>query len=135
MRSLRVRLTLWFSLAVTAMAATAAWVGYAVVRQQMISGIDFLLDAEIQELIARLGDAPTTLDEAEVSHALANGREKLARKHFDALVLNGPENVGRGGGRAWMLFPDAKPVALPTGDKAMTARSILDLVWDRVRSV
>lgn len=65
----------------------------------------------------------------EVSRALEHGREKMTRKRFDALVLNGPENVGRGGGKAWMLFPRAKAVALPTGNKTKTARAILDAIW------
>jgi len=71
----------------------------------------------------------------EVRDGFARARAKMARKGFDALVLNGPENVGRGGGRAWLLGAgagsDAGPVALPTGDKAATARAILDRVWPR----
>ena len=70
----------------------------------------------------------------EVARPFAHARAKLVRKRFDALVLNGPDNVGRGGGRAWLLATDAKPVALPTGDKRATARAILDLVWERVCS-
>ena len=64
----------------------------------------------------------------EVAGGLANARRKLTRKRFDAIVLNGPENVGRGGGKAWFVAPGAPPVALPTGDKRATARAILDLV-------
>ena len=82
MRSLRVRLTFWFSLAVTATAGTAAWVGYAVVRQQMIDGIDFLLDAEIQELIARLGENPAAMDDAALTRALASHSEIDAATYY-----------------------------------------------------
>lgn len=64
----------------------------------------------------------------EVARPFAHAREKLERKGFDAIVLNGPANVGRGGGKAWFLTHDAKPVALPTGDKRATARALLDRV-------
>lgn len=63
MRSLRFRLTVWFSLAVTLTAGTAAGIGFFVVRKQMHDGIDFLLAAEIEEIVQRIGrdsgDLPT----------------------------------------------------------------------------
>jgi phosphopantothenoylcysteine decarboxylase / phosphopantothenate---cysteine ligase len=65
----------------------------------------------------------------EVAGGFARAREKLAAKRFDAIVLNSPKNVGRGGGPAWWIAPGAKPARLPTGDKAKTARAILDRAW------
>ena len=62
----------------------------------------------------------------EVSHGLRHARGKLARKSFDAIVLNGPANLGAGGGDACWITPDAEPLPLPTGDKRATARAILD---------
>jgi phosphopantothenoylcysteine decarboxylase/phosphopantothenate--cysteine ligase len=62
----------------------------------------------------------------EVGHGRARAREKLLAKRFDAVVLNSPANVGRGGGVALWISPGASPARLPTGDKAATARAILD---------
>jgi phosphopantothenoylcysteine decarboxylase / phosphopantothenate---cysteine ligase len=62
----------------------------------------------------------------ETGDAIARARRKMAAKRFDAVVVNGPRNVGRGGGAAWFVGGGA-PVRLPTGDKAATARAILDL--------
>jgi phosphopantothenoylcysteine decarboxylase/phosphopantothenate--cysteine ligase len=62
----------------------------------------------------------------EVGDGLARALRKLAAKRFDAIVLNGPENVGRGGGVAAWIAPGSPPARLPTGDKAATARAILD---------
>ena len=61
MRSLRFRLTLWFSLAVTLTAGTAAAIGFFVVRAQMHDGIDFLLGAEIEEILHRMGSDPSSI--------------------------------------------------------------------------
>lgn len=66
MNSLRFRLTFWFAVAVTITAAAALWIGYVVVRKQMFQGLDFILEAEIQEIIPRLGDHPGKLSNAEV---------------------------------------------------------------------
>jgi phosphopantothenoylcysteine synthetase/decarboxylase len=61
----------------------------------------------------------------EVQRPFTHARRKLARKGFDAIVLNGPRNVGRGGGDVWWIAPEAEPVRLPSGDKRATARAIL----------
>jgi phosphopantothenoylcysteine decarboxylase/phosphopantothenate--cysteine ligase len=60
----------------------------------------------------------------EVQRPFAHARSKLARKGFDAIVLNGPRNVGRGGGDVWWIVPGGEPAALPSGDKRATARAI-----------
>jgi phosphopantothenoylcysteine decarboxylase/phosphopantothenate--cysteine ligase len=60
----------------------------------------------------------------EVAHGFERALAKMARKRFDAVVLNGPANVGRGGGDAWWIARGADPVALPTGDKRATARAV-----------
>ena len=62
----------------------------------------------------------------EVGEGRSRALEKLRAKRFDAIVLNGPENVGRGGGVAVWIAPGEPPRRLPTGDKAATARAILD---------
>lgn len=66
MGSLRFRLTLWFSLAVTVTAAAAAWIGHLFVERRMMEGIDFLLAAEIQEIVDRIGPDPALLTAVEV---------------------------------------------------------------------
>ncbi len=62
----------------------------------------------------------------EVRDGLRYARGKLARKRLDAIVLNGPQNLGAGGGDACWITPGAEPLPLPTGDKHATARAILD---------
>jgi phosphopantothenoylcysteine decarboxylase/phosphopantothenate--cysteine ligase len=65
----------------------------------------------------------------EVSEGFRNAVQKMRAKNFDAIVLNGPENVGPGGGEAWLLRPDGSRVRLPTADKRALAKAILDRVW------
>jgi phosphopantothenoylcysteine decarboxylase/phosphopantothenate--cysteine ligase len=61
----------------------------------------------------------------EVARPFEHARAKLHRKTFDAIVLNGPANVGRGGGPAWWIAPGAEPLPLPARGKAALARAIL----------
>jgi phosphopantothenoylcysteine decarboxylase/phosphopantothenate--cysteine ligase len=61
--------------------------------------------------------------------AEARARKKLVAKRFDAIVLNTPENLGRGGGRAAWIEPGQRAVPLPTADKVALARTILFLSW------
>jgi len=68
----------------------------------------------------------------EIADPFEHARAKMARKRLDAIVLNGPKNVGTGGGAAWLLSPDGDRISLPTGDKKKMAHEILDAVWDRV---
>jgi phosphopantothenoylcysteine decarboxylase/phosphopantothenate--cysteine ligase len=71
----------------------------------------------------------------EVQQPFEYARRKLYAKHFDAIVLNGPENVGAGtGGAVWWIARGSDPVRLPSSSKAATARAILDRVWDWVLS-
>ena len=62
----------------------------------------------------------------EVRDGLRHARGKLARKRLDAIVLNGPQNLGAGGGDACWIVDGAEPLPIPTGDKRATARAILD---------
>lgn len=78
MTSLRFRLTIWFALAVTVTACAAAWIGFLIVQRQVMHGIDFLLAAEIQEIVARLGDAPPN----EVNDAIQGHTEIDAAMYF-----------------------------------------------------
>jgi phosphopantothenoylcysteine decarboxylase/phosphopantothenate--cysteine ligase len=69
----------------------------------------------------------------EVQQPFEYARRKLYAKHFDAIVLNGPENVGPGkGGEVWWIARGADPARLPSATKAATAKAILDRVWDWV---
>ncbi len=52
-------------------------------------------------------------------------RRKLEKKRFDAIVLNSPANVGRGGGSVHWMTPGAEPVALATRDKRGVAKAIV----------
>jgi len=62
----------------------------------------------------------------EVQRAVPHAQAKLRRKGFDAIVLNGPRNVGRGGGDVWWIVPAGERVRLPSGDKRATARAIYE---------
>lgn len=65
--------------------------------------------------------------------ALPRALGKLVRKRFDALLLNTPENLGRGGGLALWIEPQrlgsrlpvADIVPLPTAPKARLAQALL----------
>ena len=64
----------------------------------------------------------------EVGGGAARARRKLRRKHLDAIVLNGPANLGSGGGEALWIPAVGQPYALPTASKPVLARAILDQV-------
>jgi len=70
----------------------------------------------------------------ETRDALARAAKKMTAKRFDAIVVNGPENVGRGGGHAWFLEAGKRPARIPTGDKAATARAIVDRIETLLRA-
>jgi phosphopantothenoylcysteine decarboxylase/phosphopantothenate--cysteine ligase len=70
----------------------------------------------------------------EVSGGERRAREKLRRKHFDAVVLNSPQNFGPGGGSAVWIPRTGKATPLPTTSKAALARAILDRSIGLVRS-
>jgi len=65
----------------------------------------------------------------EVANALENAREKMARKSFDAVVLNGPRNVGPGGGAVWWIEGAARPVRIDRGGKRATAKAVAARSW------
>ncbi|MDJ0521486.1 MAG: phosphopantothenoylcysteine decarboxylase [Planctomycetota bacterium] len=62
----------------------------------------------------------------EVTGGEARARRKMARKRFDAIVLNSPANFGAGGGGATWLTPDGPAEPLRTDSKAVLARAVLD---------
>lgn len=68
----------------------------------------------------------------EVQNPFEYARRKLYAKNFDAIVLNGPENVGHGKGDVWWIARGADPVRLPSSTKASTAKALLDHVWEWV---
>jgi phosphopantothenoylcysteine decarboxylase/phosphopantothenate--cysteine ligase len=61
-------------------------------------------------------------------------REKLRRKQLDAVVLNGPENFGEGGGDVSWIPASGEASALPGGSKRALARAILDRATALVRA-
>jgi phosphopantothenoylcysteine decarboxylase/phosphopantothenate--cysteine ligase len=59
----------------------------------------------------------------------ARARKKLFAKRFDAIVLNSPANLGRGGGRAAWLAQGRTAVSLTTSSKSGLARRLVSLAW------
>lgn len=64
----------------------------------------------------------------EIGGGAARAKRKLERKFLDAIVLNGPANLGSGGGEALWIPAQGEPQALPTDSKSTLARAILDRV-------
>jgi phosphopantothenoylcysteine decarboxylase/phosphopantothenate--cysteine ligase len=62
----------------------------------------------------------------EVGGGERRARAKLLRKGFDAVVLNGPENLGAGGGAVWWIPAKGPASRLPSSSKRLLARRILD---------
>ncbi len=61
----------------------------------------------------------------EVGGGVSRARAKLLRKRFDAIVLNGPENFGPGGGPARWIGADGEDESLPTTSKSRLAAEIV----------
>ena len=61
----------------------------------------------------------------EVALDEARARRKLQRKNFDAIVLNGLENLGRGGGKIHWIPSAGEVEPLPASSKTATARGIV----------
>lgn len=61
----------------------------------------------------------------EVEGGEPRARAKLARKNFDAIVLNGPANLGEGGGEIAWIAGDEAPTPLRASSKRALAREIV----------
>lgn len=61
----------------------------------------------------------------EVRGGDRRAREKIRRKNLDAIVLNGPQNFGTGGGDAAWIEPGTAADPLPTSSKRQLARAIV----------
>lgn len=70
----------------------------------------------------------------EVGGGEPRARAKLERKGLDAIVLNGLENMGTGGGRADWIVEGAEASPLPTASKSALARAILDRLESLLRA-
>lgn len=65
----------------------------------------------------------------EVDGDEQRARSKMAQKHLDAIVLNGLENLGRGGGAICWIPREGDAQPLPSSSKAATARAIVARAW------
>lgn len=118
MRSLRFRLTLWFSLAVTLTAGSAAAIGYFVVRKQMHDGIDFLLAAETEEILHRMGPHPERLPRDELISALRGHTEIDAPIYFFQIHRDHEGVIFRSRNLGDATLPDL-------GDKVTAVRTVM----------
>lgn len=82
MRSLRFRLVFSYSLIVTVTVTLAVLIGAFLVRRQLLSGTDFLLDAEFQEVEARLASLKSGPAPEEIKAALGEHSEIDAPFYF-----------------------------------------------------
>jgi phosphopantothenoylcysteine decarboxylase/phosphopantothenate--cysteine ligase len=65
----------------------------------------------------------------EVAWGEERARAKMAKKRFDAIVLNSLANFGKGGGKARWIPRGGRSDTLPTASKAAFARSVMTRSW------
>lgn len=66
----------------------------------------------------------------EIGGGEHRARMKMADKGFDAIVLNGPENLGDGGGEILWIPREGAMEELPAGSKTATAHAIIERAWE-----
>ncbi|HEX7861193.1 MAG TPA: hypothetical protein VF773_12745, partial [Verrucomicrobiae bacterium] len=70
MKTLRARLVSYYSSLVTLTVALALLGGFFLVKRQLLNGTDFLLEAEFQEIKARLDQLPQPVSANELAQAI-----------------------------------------------------------------
>ena len=70
----------------------------------------------------------------EVTSGEHRARIKMARKAFDAIVLNGLENMGEGGGEISWIPREGAIKKLPASSKRATAKGIVSRCWKLLES-
>jgi phosphopantothenoylcysteine decarboxylase/phosphopantothenate--cysteine ligase len=61
----------------------------------------------------------------QVEDAERRAREKLARKHLDAIVLDSPDAMGAARADFTLILPEGAPVAMPGATKAAVATALV----------
>ena len=82
-----------------------------------------------RSLLARKGRRIHIGFALEVGGGENRARRKMAEKGFDAIVLNGIENMGEGGGEICWIPREGAVEDLPADSKAQTARAIVKRAW------
>ena len=82
-----------------------------------------------KSLRARKGDRIHVGFALEVGGGETRARMKLAQKGLDAIVLNGLENMGAGGGEVFWIPREGALDPLPADSKARTAEAIVERAW------
>ncbi len=75
MRSLTFRLTFWYACVVTATVALVLWIGKIYLEDNLLKGIDFLNDAEFEEVLNRLEQVQAPFDREDLVEALRQHTE------------------------------------------------------------
>ena len=100
MRSLTLRLTVWYACVVTATVALVLWIGKIYLEDNLLNGIDFLNDAEFEEILHRLQQVEEPLNREDLVNALRRHTEIDAALFFfqvndlDGHVLFSSSNLG-----------------------------------------
>ena len=83
-----------------------------------------------QSLRARKRDRIHVGFALEVGRGEHRARMKMADKGFDAIVMNGLENLGEGGGEIFWIPREGALQEVSSASKAQTAREIVKRAWE-----
>ncbi len=105
MNTLTFRLTLWYASVVTVTVALILWAGQRYLESNLISGVDFLNDAEYEEIFHRLKSDGSGLDAALVAEAIRLHTEIDASVFFFQVGTKSGDVLFRSGNLAGHTLP------------------------------
>ena len=105
MKSITFRLTFWYALAATSVAAVFMFAGYFFLERSFVAGLDELNDVEFEEIRPRLERLGSNASRAEVAKAIAEHAELDASLYFF--------QVGRNHGDVFYRSSNMRGAVLP----------------------
>ncbi|MGZ8940551.1 MAG: histidine kinase dimerization/phospho-acceptor domain-containing protein, partial [Limisphaerales bacterium] len=112
MKTLRTRLVSYYSALVTITVALALLGGFFLVKRQLLHGTDFLLEAEFQEIKARLDQLPQAASTNELEQAIGKHTSLDAPFFFFQIHDMGGRVVYRSANLGSKVLPDLTPTKL-----------------------